>query len=95
MGKDAHLEHDYRYDRADEFMEVVLGHWDTWEDDALIINRSQPFADPAKVEHGSTARGKFRSHGPFTVPRSARAIPSSSRPAHPAAASALRDDGAR
>jgi alkanesulfonate monooxygenase SsuD/methylene tetrahydromethanopterin reductase-like flavin-dependent oxidoreductase (luciferase family) len=33
MGKDAHLEHDHRYDRADEFMEVVLGHWDTWEDD--------------------------------------------------------------
>ena len=28
MGKEAHLEHDLRYDRADEFMEVVLGHWD-------------------------------------------------------------------
>src|SRR5881227_4068706 len=24
MGKDAHLDHDFRYDRADEFMEVVL-----------------------------------------------------------------------
>jgi alkanesulfonate monooxygenase SsuD/methylene tetrahydromethanopterin reductase-like flavin-dependent oxidoreductase (luciferase family) len=32
MGKDAHLDHDFRYDRADEFMEVVLGHWDSWED---------------------------------------------------------------
>ena len=31
MGKDAHLDHDLRYDRADEFMEVVLGHWETWK----------------------------------------------------------------
>src|SRR4051812_28418514 len=29
MGKEAHLEHDARYDRADEFMEVVMGHWDS------------------------------------------------------------------
>src|SRR5690606_41829570 len=26
MGQSRHLEHDLRYDRADEFMEVVLGH---------------------------------------------------------------------
>ena len=51
MGKDAHLEHDFRYDRADEFMEVVLGHWDSWEDGALIIDKkSGRFADPAKVK---------------------------------------------
>ena len=24
------IEHDTRYDRADEFMEIVLGHWDSW-----------------------------------------------------------------
>ena len=29
MGRDSVLEHDARYDRADEFLEVVLGHWDT------------------------------------------------------------------
>ena len=34
MGRDEVIEHDLRYDRADEFMEVVLGHWDAWEDDA-------------------------------------------------------------
>ena len=42
--------HDARYDRADEFMEVVLGHWNTWEDDALILDKANNrFADPAKV----------------------------------------------
>ena len=51
MGKDAHLEHDLRYDRADEFMEVVLGHWDSWEDGSLIIDKkSGRFADPTKVK---------------------------------------------
>ena len=48
--------HDARYDRADEFMEVVLGHWNTWEDDALILDKANSrFADPAKVhrlDHG-------------------------------------------
>src|SRR5260370_3195165 len=41
MGKDAHLDHDFRYDRADEFMEVVLGHWDSWEDGSLLIDKKQ------------------------------------------------------
>ena len=51
MGKDAHLEHDYRYDRADEFMEVVLGHWDAWEDGSLIMDKKTGrFADPSQGE---------------------------------------------
>ena len=29
MGRDEATAHDERYDRADEFMEVVLGHWDS------------------------------------------------------------------
>jgi alkanesulfonate monooxygenase SsuD/methylene tetrahydromethanopterin reductase-like flavin-dependent oxidoreductase (luciferase family) len=37
FGSDEHMGHDVCYDRADEFMEVVLGHWNTWEDDALIL----------------------------------------------------------
>ena len=40
MGRGEVIEHDLRYDRADEFMEVVLGHWDAWEDDALIVDKS-------------------------------------------------------
>ena len=31
MGVGQHMEHDRRYDRADEFMEVVHGHWDAWD----------------------------------------------------------------
>lgn len=76
FGADEHLSHDTRYDRADEFMEVVLGHWDTWEHDAIILDRENDvFADPLKV-HRLGHRGKFfRSEGPFTVPRSAQGRP--------------------
>src|SRR5439155_1304281 len=76
FGGEAHPGHDARYDRADEFVEVVLGHWDSWEDDAIVFDRERGlFADPAKV-HRLEHRGKwFRSRGPFTVPRSPQGPP--------------------
>ena len=76
MSKDSHLEHDLRYDVADEFMEVVLGHWDSWEDDAIVADRATGvFAHPEKV-HQLGHKGKyFQSKGPFTVPRSAQGRP--------------------
>ena len=68
MGQVSHVEHDLRYDMADEFMEVVLGHWDTWEPDALIVDKGGRFADGKKV-HRLDHNGKYyQSRGPFTVP---------------------------
>jgi FMN-dependent oxidoreductase (nitrilotriacetate monooxygenase family) len=76
MGRDSHPEHDSRYDRADEFMEVVLGHWDTWEDGALIMDKqSGRFADPTKVKRLDHKGPNFKSRGPFTVPRSSQGRP--------------------
>ena len=50
MGRDEVIDHDLRYDRADEFMEVVLGHWDAWEDDAIVQDKASGlFAQPDKV----------------------------------------------
>ena len=61
---------DQRYDRADEFLEIVTGLWETWERDALKLDRaSKVFADPDKV-HELNYTGKFLSaRGPLTVPR--------------------------
>jgi len=69
-GFEEHIPHDERYDRADEFLEATTGLWDTWEDDALVLDRaSGTFADPAKV-HELGYDGKwFRVRGPLTVPR--------------------------
>ncbi|MFK4715439.1 FMN-dependent oxidoreductase (nitrilotriacetate monooxygenase family) [Bradyrhizobium elkanii] len=76
MGREQHLEHDHRYDRADEFMEVVLGHWDAWEDGSLLIDKkSGRFADPSKVKRLDHKGAFFTSRGPFTVPRSPQGHP--------------------
>src|SRR5438105_6822294 len=57
-------------------MEVVLGHWDTWEDGALIMDKkSGRFADSAKVGRLDHKGEWFKSRGPFTVPRSAQGHP--------------------
>jgi FMN-dependent oxidoreductase (nitrilotriacetate monooxygenase family) len=76
MGYDEHLEHDTRYDRADEFMEVVLGHWNSWDDDAIVIDKQTGlFAHPDKVRRLDHQGRWFRSRGPFTVPRSPQGHP--------------------
>jgi FMN-dependent oxidoreductase (nitrilotriacetate monooxygenase family) len=76
MGRDEVVAHDERYDRADEFMEVVLGHWDSWEDGAIVQDKTTGlFAHPDKV-HRLDYRGRhYRSRGPFTVPRSPQGRP--------------------
>jgi N-acetyl-S-(2-succino)cysteine monooxygenase len=47
-----------RYERADEYVEVVLELWDGWADDAVVVSRETGvWADPAKLHpprhHGS------------------------------------------
>jgi FMN-dependent oxidoreductase (nitrilotriacetate monooxygenase family) len=76
MGHDEVLDHDLRYDRADEFMEIVLGHWGSWEADAIVQDKQTGlFARPDKV-HRLDYEGRFlRSRGPFTVPRSGQGHP--------------------
>ena len=65
-----HLGHDDRYDRADEFLEATAGLWDTWDDDALVLDRETPyFADPSKVRELGYDGKWFSVRGPLTVPR--------------------------
>jgi FMN-dependent oxidoreductase (nitrilotriacetate monooxygenase family) len=75
-GVEHHLGHDERYDRADEFLEATTGLWDTWEDDALILDREGAvFADPDKVHELNHEGEWFRVRGPLTVPRSPQGRP--------------------
>jgi FMN-dependent oxidoreductase (nitrilotriacetate monooxygenase family) len=76
FGRDLVLEHDLRYDRAEEFLEVVRGHWRSWDDDALLMDKENgEFADPAKVRRLEHRGRWFKSRGPFTVPRSPQGEP--------------------
>jgi len=51
LGLDARMDHDERYDRAAEFMDVCYALWeDSWEDDAVVRDREGGrFSDPGKV----------------------------------------------
>ncbi|TMS52292.1 LLM class flavin-dependent oxidoreductase [Mycobacterium sp. DBP42] len=76
FGLDTHLGHDERYNRADEFLDVVAGLWDTWEDDAIQHNRaSGQYADPSKVHELGHVGQYFSSRGPLTVPRTPQGRP--------------------
>jgi FMN-dependent oxidoreductase (nitrilotriacetate monooxygenase family) len=69
-GLEQHVEHDLRYEMADEWMEVVSALWESWEPDALVLDEAAGiFADYTKV-HKIDFEGKFfKSRGPLnTVP---------------------------
>lgn len=76
FGAVSHLGHDARYDRADEFMEVAFQLWDSWDKDALVLDRAGGiYADPSKV-HYIDYKGKyFQSRGPLNIPRSPQGRP--------------------
>ncbi|MGO8853806.1 LLM class flavin-dependent oxidoreductase [Mycobacterium sp.] len=76
FGVQSHLGHDERYDRADEFLEVVSGLWDTWEDGAVLHDRSSGiYADPGKVHELGHVGQYFSARGPLTVPRTPQGRP--------------------
>ena len=68
--------HGDRYRRAAEFHDVVVGLWDSWEDDAFIGDKATGrFVDLAKV-HPVRHRGEFFSvQGPLNLPRSPQGRP--------------------
>jgi len=66
FNRDAHLDYDTRYERAEEFARVVTGLWDSWEDDAYVRDKpSGRYYDPAKL-HVLDHQGKhFKVRGPL------------------------------
>ncbi len=76
FGKTKFPSHEDRYDRASEFADVVIGLWDSWDDDAFIRNRETGyFFDPTKM-HALNHVGKhFSVRGPLSVGRSPQGRP--------------------
>jgi len=70
FNREHHLDYDTRYDRAAEFVEVVKGLWDSWDDDAFVHDKTGgQFFDPGKM-HALNHRGEhFQVRGPLTVAR--------------------------
>ncbi|MCO6048711.1 LLM class flavin-dependent oxidoreductase [Mesorhizobium sp. RP14(2022)] len=76
FGRDAVIDHAVRYQRAAEFLEVAKALWDSWADDALLIDKaSGAFADPARVATLDHQGAHFRVRGPLNVPRGPQGHP--------------------
>jgi N-acetyl-S-(2-succino)cysteine monooxygenase len=67
---------DRRYARAREFAQIVQGLWDSWDDDAFVLDRdSGIFFDPEKL-HVLGHKGEyFQIRGPLNVSRSPQGQP--------------------
>jgi len=68
FGLDELWEHDDRYDRADEFVEVVEALWSSWDQDAVVMDRETgTYADYTKVRP-IDFRGKYyKVRGPLNT----------------------------
>lgn len=75
-GLDKQIEHDLRYDMADEFVECVSQLWDAWEPDAVVMDEaSNTFIDPTKVKAVNFQGKYYKTRGPLNVPRSPQGRP--------------------
>lgn len=74
--KEKHYAHDVRYRLAHEFLEVVRGLWDSYEDDAFVRDKaSGVFLDPTK-QHELNHKGEFfKVKGPLNISRSKQGHP--------------------
>jgi FMN-dependent oxidoreductase (nitrilotriacetate monooxygenase family) len=75
-GRDEHFDHAVRYARAREFVQVVQGLWDSYEDDAFPRDKAAGlFLDKAK-QHPLNHKGEFFSvAGPLALTRSPQGQP--------------------
>jgi N-acetyl-S-(2-succino)cysteine monooxygenase len=76
FGLDAHVDHSMRYERAGEFVDVVNGLWESWEQGAVVRDKkSGTYYDVAKM-HFLQHHGKFfKVRGPLTMDRSPQVRP--------------------
>lgn len=73
---DQSLQHEVRYRRAQEFVDVVTGLWNSWEDDAFLRDQeSGEYVDPEKL-HVLNHKGEFfKVKGPLNVARPLQGYP--------------------
>lgn len=76
FGHERHLDHDLRYDRADEFVDVACRLWDSWAPSALKLERAEGvLADPDGVRSVDHHGDWFHVEGPLNIPRSPQGRP--------------------
>jgi len=76
FSRSEHLEHKKRYQRAEEFVDIVKGLWDSYEDDAFIRDReSGVYLDPDKLHLLNHKGEHFQVRGPLNIARPPQGYP--------------------
>jgi FMN-dependent oxidoreductase (nitrilotriacetate monooxygenase family) len=76
FSKAEHPAHDVRYRIAAEYLDVVQGLWDSWEDDAHVADKaSGVFVDPDKLHRLDHQGEHFQVRGPLNIKRSRQGQP--------------------
>lgn len=76
FGRAQHAAHGARYARAEEFLTVVKGLWDSWEDDAFLDDKAAGRSfDPEKLHTLNHHGAHFSVRGPLTVARPPQGYP--------------------
>jgi FMN-dependent oxidoreductase (nitrilotriacetate monooxygenase family) len=76
FGTGEHPEAPDRYSRADEFLEVVIKLWESWEPDALVDDKkNNRFADSDKIHPINHSGENFSVRGPLPFMRSRQGRP--------------------
>jgi FMN-dependent oxidoreductase (nitrilotriacetate monooxygenase family) len=70
------MEHDRRYEVANEFVDVVTGLWDCWDDGAIVSDKTTGrYIDAAKVRPLNHEGRFFQVKGPINMARSPQGRP--------------------
>jgi len=65
-----------RYERAREFTDIVVALWDSWEDDAILLDRQGgAYADADRIHRIDAVGTHFAVRGPLNVPRTPQGRP--------------------
>ncbi|MBE9605658.1 LLM class flavin-dependent oxidoreductase [Acetobacteraceae bacterium H6797] len=76
FGRSTHVPRAERYERADEFVTVCKGLWDSWAEDAFLEDKATGrFLDPAKVQRLDHVGKHFSVQGPLNVARLPQGYP--------------------
>jgi alkanesulfonate monooxygenase len=76
FGKEEHLAHPLRYARAEEFIDVAKGLWDSFEDDAFLRDKaSGVYLDPKKLHTINHKGAHFSVTGPLNISRPPQGYP--------------------
>ncbi|MEP9379465.1 LLM class flavin-dependent oxidoreductase [Aquabacter sp. CN5-332] len=76
FGRDAHYGHSERYERAGEFVEVVKGLLDSYDDDAFVRDRGTArYFDPEKLHFLNHHAKHFNVRGPLNTARPPQGCP--------------------